>query len=67
MQHPNAGFILLNNPFDLRNTFNPINQTPTINQIISTSLLEKFIEKINPNKSSNNTKIREKIEKIMKM
>ena len=44
MQHPRAGFILLNNPFDLRNTFNPINQTTTINQIISTSIFQKFAE-----------------------
>ena len=58
IQHPHAGFIILNNPFDLRNTFNPINQTTTINQIISSSLFQKFVEIINPNKSSNNTKIR---------
>ena len=44
MQHPRAGFILLNNPFDLRNTFNPINQTVTINQIISTTIFQKFAE-----------------------
>ena len=56
MQHPRAGFILLNNPFDLRNTFNPINQTTTINQIISTSIFQKFAElyNINVNEVSNN-------------
>ena len=56
MQHPRAGFILLNNPFDLRNTFNPINQTTTINQIISTSLFQKFAEmyNVNPTDVKNN-------------
>ena len=35
MNHPNAGYILLRNRFELRNTFNPINQTVTIGQVIS--------------------------------
>ena len=47
MQHPRAGFILLNNPFDLRNTFNPINQTTTINQIISNTIFKEFAASYN--------------------
>ena len=31
IQHPSAGFIFLNKPFDLRNIFNPNNQTTSIN------------------------------------
>ena len=56
MQHPRAGFILLNNPFDLRNTFNPINQTTTINQIITTSIFQEYakIYNIDINEFSNN-------------
>ena len=44
MNHPNAGFILLQNPFDLQNTFMPINQTVNINQVISSTIFQKFAE-----------------------
>ena len=44
MDHPRAGFILLQNPLDLPNLYTPINQTIDINQIISTAFFQKFIE-----------------------
>jgi len=47
MNHPNAGFILLKNPFDLPNTFSPINQTVNINQVISSSIFQKFAQSYN--------------------
>ena len=47
MNHTNAGYILLNNPFDLPNTYYPINQEITINQIISSTFFEKFVQYYN--------------------
>ena len=47
MNHTNAGYILLENPFDLPNTYYPINQTITINQIISSAFFEKFAKYYN--------------------
>ena len=49
MNHTNAGIILLQNPFDLPNTFAPINQTVNINQIISSTIFQKFAEAYNIN------------------
>ena len=56
MQHPLVGFILLNDPVDLRNTFTPINQTTIINEIIYSSIFQKFAEiyNINAKEVSNN-------------
>ena len=49
MNHTNAGFLLLQNPFDLPNPYLPINQTVNINQIISSSIFQKFAESYNIN------------------
>ena len=42
MNHTNAGFILLRNPFELQNTFNFINETVNISQVISSNIFQKF-------------------------
>ena len=47
MNHTNAGFILLENPFELPNLYYPINQTVTINQIISSTFFKQYLESIN--------------------
>ena len=47
MNHPNAGYILLKNPFELRNTFTPINQTVNINQIISSTIFQEYAKMYN--------------------
>ena len=44
MNHTNAAYIFLQNPFDLPNTFNPINQTVNINQVISSAIFQKYAE-----------------------
>ena len=45
--HPNAGFILLRNPFDLQNVFNPINQNINIQQYISNTFFQTFAQYYN--------------------
>ena len=47
MNHTNAGFILLQNPFDLPNPYAPINQTVNINQIISSQFFKTFAQSYN--------------------
>ena len=42
MNHTNAGYILLQNPFELRNTFNFVNETVNISQVISSNIFKKF-------------------------
>ena len=57
MNHTNAGFLLLQNPFDLPNPYLPINQTVNINQIISSSIFQKFAESYNIDVNQASTEI----------
>ena len=57
MNHTNAGFILLENPFDLQDKYAPINQTININQIISSSIFQTFAQKHNINVTNVNKQI----------
>ena len=43
MNHTNAGFILLDNPFQLEDLYRPINQTINIQQLISSKIFETVV------------------------
>jgi hypothetical protein len=43
MNHTNAGFILLQNPFQLEDLYRPINQTVNIQQLISSKIFETVV------------------------
>jgi len=47
MNHTNAGFILLQNPFQLEDLYRPINQTVNIQQLISSKIFETVVSKYN--------------------
>ena len=49
MNHTRAGFILLQNPFDLENPYTPLNKTININKLISSSIFQTFIKNANIN------------------
>ncbi len=47
MNHTNAGFILLKNPFQLQDLYRPINQTVNIQKVISSSIFETIVKQYN--------------------
>ena len=47
MNHTNAGFILLQNPFELADLYRPINQTVNIQQLISSKIFETVVSQMN--------------------
>jgi hypothetical protein len=47
MNHTNAGFILLQNPFQLEDLYRPINQTVNIQQLISSKIFETVVSQMN--------------------
>ena len=49
MNHTQAGFILLENPFQLEDLYRPINQTVNIQQLISSSIFETVVKQYNLN------------------
>ncbi len=44
LNHTNAGFILLQNPFQLQDLYRPINQTVNIQKIISSTIFKSIVE-----------------------
>lgn len=62
MNHPNAEYILLKNPFELRNTFNPIIQTITISHVISSIFFQNLAKIYNIDVNSAQNEINNYIE-----
>ena len=57
MNHTNAGFILLQNPFELEDLYRPINQTVNIQQLISSKIFETVVSQYNVDVNSVKNKI----------